>query len=287
MTSTVQAFIIRFRIFLFDFGGIHTLFPLRIPQILNASYALSAIKFLLRRKFLSINLEAAFTSCVWPGVMQKSIGSASSLQSSGGTILACRSKTRFWAGKTWVKKTDREYSLRQSIFAHIGVGEGKFRKVVIGKNGITWGKMMNFRPNGMCLDRFVQAQSNGVYERALVEIKAGRKRSHWMWFVFPQVAGLGFSSTSQYYGIKGLTEAKEYLAHPVLGPRLREITHALLDLPNPDPEKIFGYPDDLKLHSSLTLFDFVSPREIFADALAKCFGGERDGETVRIVADCN
>ncbi len=101
----------------------------------------------------------------------------------------------------------------------------------------------------MPVGRFVEAQ-DGTYAQALAEIVAGRKRSHWMWFVFPQIAGLGSSATAQRYAIRDLAEAREYLAHPVLGPRLRECAQATLR----HDKVIFGYPDDLKLRSSMTLF---------------------------------
>jgi uncharacterized protein (DUF1810 family) len=103
------------------------------------------------------------------------------------------------------------------------------------------------------LQRFVEAQ-DGVYQRALAELRAGRKRGHWMWFVFPQVAGLGSSPTAQRYAITSLDEARDFLAHPVLGPRLRESASALLDVEGRSAEQILGYPDDLKLRSSMTLF---------------------------------
>jgi uncharacterized protein (DUF1810 family) len=103
------------------------------------------------------------------------------------------------------------------------------------------------------LDRFVAAQ-DGVYETALAELTAGRKRSHWMWFVFPQIAGLGSSSTAQRYAIRDFDEARAYLAHPVLGPRLVEAAQALLGVEGRSAEQILGYPDDLKLRSSMTLF---------------------------------
>ncbi|MEU4420468.1 DUF1810 domain-containing protein [Actinoplanes sp. NPDC024001] len=103
------------------------------------------------------------------------------------------------------------------------------------------------------LDRFVRAQ-DGIYETALAELTAGSKRSHWMWFVFPQLAGLGSSPTAQRYAIRDLAEARAYLAHPVLGPRLTECCAALLRHEGRDAERILGYPDDLKLRSSMTLF---------------------------------
>lgn len=104
----------------------------------------------------------------------------------------------------------------------------------------------------MSIERFVEAQ-NGVYERAFGEVVAGLKRSHWMWFVFPQIAGLGSSSIAQRYAIADLAEARAYLAHPVLGSRLRECAEALLKHDR-TAEEIFGFPDDLKLRSSMTLF---------------------------------
>jgi uncharacterized protein (DUF1810 family) len=103
------------------------------------------------------------------------------------------------------------------------------------------------------LDRFVSAQA-GVYADALAELKAGRKRTHWMWFIFPQIAGLGFSPAAQRYAIASLDEARAYLAHPVLGPRLRECAQTLLAVDGMSAREILGYPDDLKLRSSMTLF---------------------------------
>jgi uncharacterized protein (DUF1810 family) len=104
----------------------------------------------------------------------------------------------------------------------------------------------------MSLDRFVEAQT-GTYDDARAELTAGRKRTHWMWFIFPQLSGLGSSPTAQHYAIRDLDEARDYLAHPVLGPRLLELA-ALLAKTEGTAEKIFGYPDDLKLRSSMTLF---------------------------------
>ena len=103
------------------------------------------------------------------------------------------------------------------------------------------------------LSRFVSAQA-AVYPEALAELKEGRKRTHWMWFVFPQIAGLGVSPTAQRYAIRSLDEARAYLAHPVLGPRLEECARAVLGVDGKTAEDIFGYPDDLKLRSSMTLF---------------------------------
>jgi uncharacterized protein (DUF1810 family) len=103
------------------------------------------------------------------------------------------------------------------------------------------------------LERFVTAQA-GVWDTALAELRAGRKRTHWMWFVFPQIAGLGSSPTAQRYALRGLDEARAYLAHPVLGPRLREASRAVLDVEGRSARQILGHPDDLKLRSSMTLF---------------------------------
>ena len=131
------------------------------------------------------------------------------------------------------------------------------------------------------LQRFVQAQdSGGTYDDAVRELRAGRKRSHWMWFVFPQVAGLGSSPAAQHYAISGLPEARDYLAHPVLGPRLRECAGILLTADRSASE-IFGYPDDLKLRSSMTLFAHAAGGEpVFADVLAQYYGGAEDPATL-------
>ncbi|MCM1141002.1 MAG: DUF1810 domain-containing protein [Muribaculum sp.] len=132
------------------------------------------------------------------------------------------------------------------------------------------------------ITRFVEAQGEN-YERALHEIKSGRKRSHWMWYIFPQLKGLGRSVTSSYYGIHGLAEAEKYLSHPLLGNRLREISQALLELDNNDAHSIFGSPDDWKLRSCMTLFDKISPNDIFNDVLNKYFGGDTDSKTLRLL----
>lgn len=127
------------------------------------------------------------------------------------------------------------------------------------------------------LERFVAAQNEmgGLYAQALSEIKAGRKRLHWIWFIFPQMRGLGHSRKSEFYGIASLAEAEAYLAHPVLGPRLCEITQALLAHVGTDPRAIFGSPDDLKVRSCMTLFDLVRPGDIFGQVLDVFYGGER------------
>ena len=134
------------------------------------------------------------------------------------------------------------------------------------------------------IERFVKAQ-NEVYNCALEEIKSGRKRTHWMWFIFPQIKGLGLSMTSIFYSIKDVEEAKEYLDHPVLGFRLREISQALLELNADNPTEVFGYIDDIKLRSCMTLFDVVEPKSVFDKVLMRFFGGERDEKTLKILAD--
>jgi uncharacterized protein (DUF1810 family) len=135
------------------------------------------------------------------------------------------------------------------------------------------------------LERFVQAQA-GIYEQALSEIQRGRKRSHWMWFIFPQFDGLGFSATSQHYAIKSLAEAEAYLRDPVLGPRLLACAEAALAVEGKSARDVFGSPDDIKLRSSATLFAIVSlPGSVFERLLDKYFGGVRDETTMRLVRD--
>jgi uncharacterized protein (DUF1810 family) len=134
------------------------------------------------------------------------------------------------------------------------------------------------------LNRFVQAQA-ADYEQALSEIRGGRKRSHWMWYIFPQYQGLGFSSTSRRYAIKSLAEAEAYLSHPVLGPRLLECAEAAIGLEAESAFQVFGSPDDMKLQSSATLFAYVSPPgSVFARLLDKYFQGERDDNTLRLLS---
>ena len=134
------------------------------------------------------------------------------------------------------------------------------------------------------LERFLAAQS-GVHERALAELRSGCKQSHWMWFVLPQLAGLGHSARAQHYGITGLNEARAYLAHPVLGARLQECAAVLDGLdPSLPASSIFGYPDDLKLRSCLTLFARAAgPGSIFERLLDKYFAGEPDDRTVALL----
>jgi uncharacterized protein (DUF1810 family) len=133
------------------------------------------------------------------------------------------------------------------------------------------------------LNRFVEAQERN-FEEALAEIRSGRKRTHWMWYIFPQLDGLGFSSTSKHYSIKSLDEARAYLNHPILGPRLIECAEAVLRLEGRSAREIFGSPDDLKLRSCATLFACVTPAEsVFARLLAKYYAGEHDAKTLRLL----
>ncbi|SNV41665.1 Uncharacterized conserved protein [Chryseobacterium taklimakanense] len=136
------------------------------------------------------------------------------------------------------------------------------------------------------LGRFLEAQET-MYETALSEIKSGKKQSHWMWYIFPQIAGLGFSETAQFYAIQNLKEATEYLDHAVLGNRLREISAEVLRLEGRDANEIFGFPDDLKLHSSMTLFAFADQSEdnVFQEVLKKYFDRKMDEQTVLIVGE--
>ena len=135
------------------------------------------------------------------------------------------------------------------------------------------------------LQRFIDAQGrDGSFERALAELRAGRKRTHWMWFVFPQVVGLGQSPTSRYYAVSGLDEARAYLRHEVLGARLRECTRALIDLEGVRAEEIFGSLDALKLRSSMTLFLRADPAQpLFRSVLDQYFDGRPDPATEELL----
>jgi len=133
------------------------------------------------------------------------------------------------------------------------------------------------------LSRFIQAQES-VYLQALAEIRSGRKSSHWMWYVFPQLAGLGHSPIAQQNAINNVDEAAAYLAHPVLGARLVEITNALLIQPSRDPSAIFGYPDDLKLCSCMTLFARVPGSSgVFNRVIDELFAGQPDQATLQLL----
>lgn len=132
------------------------------------------------------------------------------------------------------------------------------------------------------LNRFATAQAD-TYEAALAEIRRGAKRGHWMWFIFPQMAGLGSSAMAQTYALRSLDEARAYLAHPVLGTRLRECVAALQDLPGKTAEAIFGSVDAMKLRSSLTLFEAAGGGPHFSAALERWFGGAADRRTVQLL----
>lgn len=135
------------------------------------------------------------------------------------------------------------------------------------------------------LERFLEAQGGGTYERALAELRAGRKRSHWMWFVFPQVAGLGRSATARRFALSGLDVARAYVTHPVLGERLRTCAQALLDLPGSDPVTVLGEVDAVKLRSSMTLFAAADPDEpVFRAVLDRFFDGTDDPLTLERLA---
>ncbi|MEJ8755780.1 DUF1810 domain-containing protein [Pontibacter sp. H259] len=139
-------------------------------------------------------------------------------------------------------------------------------------------------PDTYNLQRFLQAQEN-TYQTALAEIRNGRKRSHWMWFIFPQMAGLGFSETSQFYAIKSIAEATAYLNHPILGKRLVEISEALLTINDKSANQVFGSPDDMKLKSSMTLFAAVSDgNPVFRKVLETYFNGQEDTKTIQLLS---
>jgi uncharacterized protein (DUF1810 family) len=136
------------------------------------------------------------------------------------------------------------------------------------------------------LERFVDAQDDdGAYRAAVKELRAGRKQSHWMWFIFPQIAGLGRSATSRRYAISSLAEAQAYLAHPVLGPRLIECARILIGLHGPSARDIFGGIDEMKLRSSMTLFARADPSNpVFGEVLDRYFDGAPDEATERLLA---
>ena len=134
------------------------------------------------------------------------------------------------------------------------------------------------------LDRFIEAQESD-YNIALSEIKDGRKRSHWIWYIFPQLSSLGHSMTAKYYGIKDEKEAKDYINNQYLKNHLVEISNELLKLSNADISDIMGYPDDLKLRSCMTLFDYVSNEEVFQKVLDKYYDGKKDELTLKILKE--
>lgn len=132
------------------------------------------------------------------------------------------------------------------------------------------------------LFRFLNAQED-TYQVALKELQEGRKRSHWMWYIFPQLKHLGHSYNAKYYGISGIEEATAYLQHPILGQRLREVSTAILNLPTNNANEVFGGIDSLKLRSSMTLFDIESPDNVFSRVLDKYFNGQRDNKTITLI----
>ena len=135
------------------------------------------------------------------------------------------------------------------------------------------------------LSRFIEAQ-RGVYEQALAELEQGRKQSHWMWFIFPQIDGLGSSSTAKHYAIKSVAEAKAYLEHPLLGARLVKCCEALLNIRGKSASQIFGFPDDLKLRSCATLFSRVAGEgSVFSRVLDQYFEGKPDQRTIELLND--
>jgi uncharacterized protein (DUF1810 family) len=136
---------------------------------------------------------------------------------------------------------------------------------------------------GMDLERFLDAQA-GAYAGALAELRAGRKRGHWMWFVFPQLAGLGRSETARFYAVPDLAGARAYLAHPVLGPRLVEAAAALDGLDGHDPVAVLGPVDALKLRSSMTLFAAAGGDPVFTRVLERYYGGQPDPATVELLS---
>ena len=137
------------------------------------------------------------------------------------------------------------------------------------------------------LQRFVSAQE-GVYSDVLAELQSGQKRTHWMWFIFPQLDGLGYSATSKHYAIKSISEAQHYLNHPVLGPRLIECAEAVLAVKGRSASAIFGSPDDMKLKSSMTLFAAVAPpQSVFVRVLDVYFSGKQDSKTLSLMEQHN
>jgi uncharacterized protein (DUF1810 family) len=133
------------------------------------------------------------------------------------------------------------------------------------------------------LERFIKAQEN-IFEQVTAELAAGDKQSHWMWFIFPQIVGLGITVTANYYAIKSLDEAKAYLQHPILGRRLLECCQILLRLQDRTAKQIFGFPDVLKLKSSMTLFFAVSDNDLFQKILDVYYKGEKDKRTLDIIS---
>ncbi len=183
-------------------------------------------------------------------------------------------------------RIDRDAAKRLQQAIDGAMPGGRIMHLDVGRlNVCTFYDMNRFSPlaqDAFDLARFVRAQA-GCYDAALGEIRAGRKRSHWMWFIFPQMKGLGRSFEANRYGIASLKEAKAYLAHPLLGPRLVQITHALTQLEGDNPTAVMGYPDDVKLRSSMTLFEAAGGGAVFGDVLDRSFGGQRDARTLNML----
>lgn len=173
----------------------------------------------------------------------------------------------------------------QAVFDMAQTGDRIMHLDVSRLNACTFTDMNHYhveRENAFDLERFVSAQA-GCYETALSEIRKGRKRSHWMWYVFPQMKGLGRSFESNYYGLASLEEARAYLAHPVLGPRLVQITHLLEGIDESSPTAVMGYPDDIKLRSCMTLFEAADGGSTFSAVLDRFYRGERDAVTLELL----
>lgn len=179
----------------------------------------------------------------------------------------------------------------ERVFAQRGVRQVELRVVVGNNDAQRFYERHGFRPSVLEMkrtlvdvERFVRAQEGGVYEQALAEIRAGRKQGHWIWFIFPQVKGLGRSSTASYYGIGSRAELNAYIAHPLLREHLLEITRAFLALPEDDPVAVLGSIDALKVRSCMTLFEPTGADPVFGAVLDKYYRGSRDELTLRIVA---
>ena len=138
--------------------------------------------------------------------------------------------------------------------------------------------------NNSDLERFVEAQEL-MYPMAFDEVRNGRKRGHWIWYIFPQLKGLGMSENSQYYGIDGIKEARAYLQHPVLGARLREITTAFLELVGKNAQEVFGHLDAMKVCSCMTLFNEMSDDDLFRNVLDRYYNGVADDRTLEMLAE--
>ena len=150
-------------------------------------------------------------------------------------------------------------------------------------NTLSYNIPMNANENN--LERFLDAHTK-MYGQAIHELRMGKKRSHWMWYIFPQISGLGRSGTAKFYAIENIIEAQEYLNHPVLGARLFECTEAVLDIEEPNISKVLSSPDDMKLKSSMTLFSSISPSgNVFTQVLNKYFNGDHDNNTLRLLSN--